>query len=117
MILAVVVHAGSVHDRDGAKGTLRRLMGRFSHLSLIWADGQLVVWAAWLANWTLKIGRRSDDAKGFKVLPKCWMVERTFGWLGRYRRLCKGYEEQTTGSETWIYPAMINLMPRRLAPG
>ena len=121
MILAVVVHAGNVQDRDGAKRTLRRLMGRFPRLSLIWADGgyagQLVVWAAWLANWTLKIGRRSDDAKGFKVLPKCWMVERTFGWLGRYRRLSKDYEAQTTSSETWIYLAMINLMIHRLVPG
>ncbi len=120
MILAVV-HAGNVQDRDGAKRTLRRLMGRFPRLSLIWADGgyagQLVVWAAWLAGWTLEIVRRSDDVKGFKVLPKRWIVERTFGWLGRYRRLSKDYEAQTTSSETWIYLAMINLMIHRLVPG
>lgn len=121
MILAVVVHAGNVQDRDGAKRTLRRLMGRFPRLSLIWADGgyagRLVVWAAWLAGWTLEIVRRSDDVKGFKVLPKRWIVERTFGWLGRYRRLSKDYEAQTTSSETWIYLAMINLMIHRLVPG
>ena len=120
MILAVV-HAGNVQDRDGAKRTLRRLMGRFPRLSLIWADGgyagQLVVWAAWLAGWTLEIVRRSDDVKGFKVLPKRWIVERTFGWLGRYRRLSKDYEAQTTSSETWIYLAMINLMIHRVVPG
>jgi putative transposase len=121
MILAVVVHAGSVQDRDGAKRVLRKLLGRFPRLALLWADGgyagQLLTWVAWIAAWTLEIVKRSDDIKGFRVLPKRWNVERTFGWLGRYRRLSKDYEDQTVSSETWIYLAMINLMLHRLSPG
>jgi len=121
MILAVVVHAGSVQDRDGAKRVLRKLLGRFGRLQLIWADGgyagQLLAWAKWMADWTVEIVKRSDDVKGFKVLPKRWIVERTFGWLGRYRRLSKDYEAQTKSSETWIYLSMINLMVHRLKPG
>ena len=121
MILAVVVHAGSVQDRDGAKRVLRKLLGRFPRLTLIWADGgyagQLIHWAKWMADWTLEIVKRTDDVKGFKVLPKRWLVERTFGGLGRYRRLSKDYEAQTQSSEAWIYLAMINLMVHRLKPG
>jgi putative transposase len=121
MILAVVVHAGNVQDRDGAKRVLRKLMGRFPRLTLIWADGgyagQLLAWAAWIAHWTLEIVKRSDDLTGFHVLPKRWIVERTFGWLGRYRRLSKDYEMQTASSENRIYLAMINLMIHRLQPG
>ena len=121
MILAVVVHAGNVQDRDGAKRVLRKLLGRFPRLELIWADGgyagQLVEWARWMAQWTLEIVKRTDDMWGFKVLPKRWIVERTFGWLGRYRRLSKDYETQTASSEAMIYLAMINLMLHRLCPG
>ena len=93
MILAVVVHAANVQDRDGAKRVLRKLMGRFPRLKLIWADGayggQLIDWAMWIAPWVLQIVKRSDDVRGFAVLPKRWIVERTLGWLGRYRRLSK----------------------------
>jgi len=64
----------------------------------------------------LEIVKRSDDQTGFVVLPKRWIVERTFGWLGRYRRLSKDYEELPASSETMIYIAMIHLMLRRLAP-
>lgn len=121
MILVVVVHAASVQDRDGAKRVLRRLMGRFPRLKLIWADGgyagQLVNWVKWIASWTLEIVKRSDDVAGFKVLPKRWIVERTFGWLGRCRRLSKDYEELTQSSEAMIHLAMINLMLHRLQPG
>ena len=113
--------SSSVQDRDGAKRVLRKLLGRFPRMTLIWADGgyagHLLEWAAWIAHWTLEIVKRSDDVKGFKLLPKRWMVERTFGWLGRYRRLSKDYEAQTASSETWIYLAMINLMVHRLKPG
>jgi len=64
----------------------------------------------------LEIVKRSDDQKGFVVLPKRWIVERTFGWFGRYRRLSKDYEELPASSETMIFIAMIHLMLRRLAP-
>jgi putative transposase len=65
----------------------------------------------------VEIVKRSDDVKGFKVLPRRWVVERTFGWLGRQRRLSKDYEYLTDTSETMIYVSMIGLMLRRLAKG
>jgi putative transposase len=121
MILAVVVHAASVQDRDGAVAVLTALLGRFPRLRTIFADGgyagMLVEWAAEVGRWTLRIVRRADKFPKFIVLPKRWIVERTFGWLGRYRRLSKDYEQDTQSSETMILIAMINLMLHRLAPG
>ena len=124
MILAVVVHSAAVQDRDGALGVLAKLLaGSFPRLTLIWADGgyagRLVRFLDRLKRslgWALQIVKRTDDMKGFVVLPKRWIVERTFGWLGRYRRLSKDYEEQTRNSETMIRLAMINLMLHRLEP-
>ena len=120
LILAVTVHVASLQDRDGAKLALAKLKGLFPRLTLIWADGgyagKLVAWAREFGNWTLEIVKRSDDMKGFVVLPRRWVVERTFGWLGRCRRLSKDYEWQTPSSETMIYIAKISLMLHRLAP-
>jgi putative transposase len=117
----VVVHAASVQDRDGARLVLEKLVGAFGRLKLIWADGgyagQLVQWAKTLGRWTIEIVKRSDDVEGFKVLPKRWIVERTFAWLGKYRRLSKDYEALTDSSESMIRIAMINLMIHRLQPG
>jgi len=114
------VHAANVPDRDGAKLVLQKLVGRFPRLTLIWADGgyagQLIDWTKRLANWTLEIVKRSDDVHTFQVLPKRWIVERTLGWLGRYRRLSKDYEELPASSEAMIRIAMIRLMVRRLQP-
>jgi putative transposase len=64
----------------------------------------------------LEIVKRSDDVQGFEVLPHRWIVERTFGWLSKYRRLARDYEETSASSEAWIRIAMIHLMARRLAP-
>jgi putative transposase len=118
LLLAVVVHAADIQDRDGAKLVLKRLRGRFSRLTLIWADGayagQLIEWTKEFASWTLEIVKRKDDLKGFHVLPRRWVVERTFGWLGRYRRLSKDYEQRPENSEAMILLAMINLMSQRL---
>jgi putative transposase len=120
MLLAVKVHEASTQDRDGAKLILQNLRKGFSRLKLIWADG---AYAGALVQWTrkqlkrkLEIVKRNGDAKGFAVIPKRWIVERTFGWLGRYRRLAKDYEQRTDNSEAMIYIAMINLMTKRLAP-
>jgi putative transposase len=117
----VVVHAASVQDRDGARLVLEKLVGAFGRLKLIWADGgyagQLVQWAKTLGRWTIEIVKRSDDIEGFAVLPKRWIVERTFAWLGKYRRLSKDYESLTDSSESMIRIAMINLMIHRLQPG
>jgi putative transposase len=121
-VLAVVVHAANIQDRDGAKLVLERLKHKFSRLRLIWADGayagQLIEWVKGLRLWRklhLEIVSRPAAAKGFVVLPRRWVVERTFGWLGRYRRLSKDYEYLTATSEALIHVAMINLMVRRLA--
>ena len=120
LLLAVAVHAASVQDRDGARLVLARLVGLFPRLELIWADGgyagQLVEWVAAMLGWTLAIVKRADDLRGFRVLPKRWIVERTFGWLGRYRRLSKDSEERTGSGEAMLYLAMTHLMIRRLRP-
>ena len=120
LILLVVVHAASVQDRDGAKLVFEQVRSSFSRLKLVWADGgyagKLVDWVESVCGWVLEIVKRSDDAKGFEVLPRRWVVERTFAWLGRYRRLSKEYEELTRSSEAMIYLAMIHLMVRRLEP-
>lgn len=116
----MVIHEASIQDRDGAKLVLEYLRKGFRRLTLIWADGgyagQLIEWTKKRLRCTLEIVKRSDDVKGFTVLPKRWIVERTFGWFGRYRRLAKDYEVITDNSEAMIRIAMINLMSRRLDP-
>ena len=97
-----------------------RIAGHFSRLKLIWADGgyagRLVVWAQAFGNWVLQIVKRPDSQKGFAVLPRRWVVERTFAWLGRSRRLSKDYEELEKTSEAMVHISMIQLMLRRLVP-
>ena len=121
LMLAVVVHAANIQDRDGAMLVLEKLRGLFPRLSLIWADGgyagKLIDWCALVGQWVLQIVKRCDDVVGFTVLPRRWVVERTFAWLGKYRRLSKDYESLTQSSETMIHLAMINLMLHRLKPG
>jgi putative transposase len=115
----VVVHGAGIQDRDGAKLVIEILRGVSPRLRLIWADGgyagQLVAWVAALTGWVLEIVKRSDDLQGFVVLPHRWIVERTFAWLTKYRRLTRDYEETTRSSEAWVRLAMIHLMSRRLA--
>jgi putative transposase len=117
--MGVVVHAANVQDRDGAKLVIAKLARLFPRLHLIWADGayagKLIDWVKEFGGWVVQIVRRRDDAEGFEVLPRRWVVERTFGWLGRCRRLSKDYEEKTESSEAMILVAMIGLMTRRLA--
>ena len=119
ILLIVVVHTANIQDRDGAKLVLEQIKGNFSRLELIWADsgysGQLVDWVNSVCGWILEIVKRSDNIKGFQVLPHRWIVGRTFGWLGRYRRLSKDYEGLTESSQALIYAAMIHLMVRRLS--
>lgn len=119
LLLAVIVHAGNIQDRDGAKLVLAKIAQGMPRLKLIWADGgyagQLIDWVKATCGWVLEIVKRSDDVKGFQVLPHRWVVERTFAWLGRYRRLSKDYEYLTETSEAMVYTAMIHLMLRRLA--
>jgi putative transposase len=122
LLLTVVVTAASVQDRDGAMQLLDVLRHTFSRLRLIWADqayaGDLIPWLWALRPWRkirLAIVKRPEGTKGFLLLPKRWIVERTFAWLGRYRRLSKDYEYLTQTSEAMLRVAMIHLMVRRLA--
>lgn len=122
LVLTVVVHPANIQDRDGAKPVLDIVRHTFSRLRLIWADGG---YAGRLIDWVrdlriqrkvrLEIVKRSDNVRGFVVLPRRWVVERTFGWLGRHRRLSKDCEQLVTSSETVIYIVMIGLMVKRLA--
>jgi putative transposase len=121
LILLVLVHTADVQDRDGARMLLGALAGRFSRLQLIWADGgyagQLVAWVmlTFGSRLRLEIVRRTEEHT-FSVVRHRWIVERTFGWLGRCRRLSKDYEALTGTSEDWIRLAMIGIMIRRLTP-
>ncbi len=118
----MVVTAANVQDRDGAKLLLEGLRHQFSRLRRIWADG---AYAGALLAWVwalrprrrvrLEIVKRPKGVKGFQRLPWRWIVERTFGWLGRWRRLSKDYEGRPETSECLIRIAMIALMTRRLA--
>jgi putative transposase len=118
LILMVVVHAASIQDRDGAKLVFSKIRDSFPKLFLIWADagyaGQLVHWVQHFIGCVLSIIKRSDDTKGFEILPRRWVVERTLAWLGRYRRLSKDYEYLTDTSEAMVYAAMTHLMLRRI---
>ena len=118
LLLAVVVHAANIQDRDGAKLLLAKIHNLFPRLQLIWADsgyaGQLVEWVLDFGGWILDIVKKDPQTKGFHVLPKRWIVERTLAWLGRYRRLSKDYEYLCQTSEAMIQAAMIHLMLRRL---
>jgi len=119
LVLLVVVHTANIQDRDGARLLLAKAKGLFPKLQRIWADGgyagKLIGWLQETCGWVLEIIKRSDAVKGFKLLPRRWVVERTFGWLGRYRRLSKDYERLPGSSEAMVYWAMTRLMVRRLA--
>jgi len=120
LVLRLKVLAASVQDRDGAKVLLDEIKDQMPRLQLIWADGgyrgKLIAWVAETCAWLLHIVLRKDDVKGFQVLPRRWVVERTFAWMGRHRRLSKDYERQAESAEAFCYYSMIHLMLRRLRP-
>ena len=122
LILAIMITPAAVQDRDAAKGLIHLLLAMYSRVQVIWADGgylgSLVQWVKQLRPFGklhLEIVRRSDRVKGFKVLPKRWIVERTFGWLSKSRRLCRDYEVRLDHSESMVRICMIRIMLRRLA--
>jgi putative transposase len=116
--LVVKVHAANIQDRDGAVEVLAKAQNKYKELSLVWADGgysgKLVEWVKEYLGLNLEIVKRSDDVKGFEVLPRRWVVERTHGWVGRNRRMSKEYERLPENSEANIYLAMIRLLLKRL---
>ena len=119
LVLTVMVTAASVQDRDGAHRLLALLRERFSTISLVWADGgyagRLLSWAHTVLALTVTIVKRSDDTTGFVVLPRRWVVERTFGWLLRYRRLVRDYERRPEHHEAMVLWATVAIMTRQLA--
>jgi putative transposase len=119
-LLDVVVHAAGIQDYHGAKLLLLKLMETVITLKMLWADGiynkaGLVDWVRETFGIVLEIVKRPPDQVGFQVLPRRWVVERTFAWLGRYRRLSKDYEKCTKSSEGVVYIASIHTMMRRIA--
>ena len=120
LLLHVIVHPADIQDRDGGVLLLSTLFGLFPFLKKLFADGgyqgprfeQAV--AKILPELQVEIVKRSDQAKGFKSLPKRWVVERTFAWLGRCRRLAKDFENLTRIALTFVKLASIRLMMRRL---
>jgi transposase len=121
LVLGVVVTPANVTERDGAKAVLRRVLAWFTWLRLLWVDGGYTGTA--FANWVkarrskldVQVVKRSDDMRGFIVLPRRWVVERTFAWLFHHRRLVRDYETTITSAEALVYIAMIRIQLRRLA--
>jgi transposase len=118
--MRVVVHSAAIQDRDRAGLVLDKTRRRFPWLDLIWADGGYNAWQVDAAvgkvpPLRLEIVKRRDDRKGFVVLPRRWVVERTFSWFGRNRRLAKDFESLAETLVTFVILASIQLALRRLA--
>ena len=120
LLVGLVVHAADIQDRDGAPEVLKSIRQRFPRLRHVFADAayagpKLEAALEDIGKWTLEIIRRSDTAQGFEILPRRWVVERTFAWLNRCRRLAKDWEKTITSAQAWILIANIRLLTRRLA--
>lgn len=119
LLLAVVVTAANMQDRDGAHPLLSLLRERFSTITLVWADGgyagRLITWASKVLSLTVQVIKRTEAMTGFVVLPRRWVVERTFAWISKYRRCVRDYETLPAHHEAMVYLAMIIIMSRRLA--
>ncbi len=118
--MKVLVTEANVTEREGAEWLLTSLGEDFPRLKLVWVDGgfsgqEFIERIKEKCQLTLAVVKRSDTRKGFVVLPRRWVVERTFGWLNTYRRLSKDYEYWVYSADATIYAAMTHLMVRRLA--
>jgi putative transposase len=118
LLIIVLVTSAGVADRDGATAIFDAIAGTLPRLKRVWADqsyaGMLVEWVHRFFAFVLDIVRRPEQQQGFEVLPKRWIVERTFGWFNRYRRLSKDYERRMDVSEGMVYLASIRRMLRWL---
>jgi transposase len=120
LLIGLIVHSADIQDRDGAPGLLASIRKAFPWLRHLFADGayagpKLERALAKHGHWTIEIVKRSDSAKGFEVLPRRWVVERTLAWLGRCRRLSKDFEKTIASAQAWVTIAHIRLVTRRLA--
>ena len=124
LVMRVLVTAASLPEREGAKKVLKQVKAmspeRTNRLFLVWADGgysgkPLLMWVMDVLHWVLQVVLRPEEQKKFVLLPKRWVVERTFGWLMNHRRLVRDYEWLPESAESMIYIAMIRNMLRRLA--
>ena len=120
LMVGLVVHSAGMQDRDGAPDVLKTILKRWPWLRHIFADGgyagpKLKDRLKKVGKFTLEIVKRTDHAEGFKLLPRRWVVERTFAWLGRCRRLAKDFEKTIASAEAWVYIANIRLLTRRIA--
>jgi putative transposase len=120
LLLVVLVHRAACSDSAGAEAVFRTAKRRFPTLRKVWADGtyrgQLVDWVKAHCPWELEIRLRTDERPGFVPIPQRWKIERTFGWLNRFRALSKDYEYAPESSAAWVLIASIRLMLRRLRP-
>ena len=119
-LVGLVVHEASIQDRDGAPYVLASIRSLYPWLRHIFADGgyageKLRKALRRIGAWTIEIIKRSDTAHGFEVLPRRWVVERTFAWLGRCRRLAKDFEATIASAVAWLFVAHIRTITRRLA--
>jgi transposase len=120
ILIAGIVHEASIQDRDGAPALLGLIRSAFPWLRHVFADGgyagnKLRNALGAIGRWTIEIVKRSDATKGFKLLPRRWVVERTIAWLNRNRRLAKDFEATIESAETWLMIASVKLLSRRLA--
>jgi putative transposase len=120
LMVGLVIHAADIQDRDGAPAVLKAILKRWPWLRHVFADGgyagpKLRGALQKIGSFTLEIVKRTDKAKGFEVLPRRWVVERTFAWLGRCRRLAKDFERSIESAEAWVFIANIRMLTRRLA--
>jgi transposase len=119
LLLDVLVTPASTQDRDGGRRLLWRLRRHYPTIRLVWADagyaGKLVTWAQQVLARTVQIVRKRQGVHRFEVLPRRWVVERTFSWLGKCRRLAVDYERKPEHHQAWVQWAMVRVMVKRLA--
>jgi putative transposase len=118
-LLSAVVHEACIQDRDGAVLLFSQLLGLFPFISRIFADGghageKLKQALRSFGNWCIEVVKRSDEAKGFVLLPRRWVVERTFAWFGRNRRLSRQFEASPETAVAYLYAASVMLLARVL---
>ena len=119
-LVGAVVHTADIQDRDGAPDVLASIRHSFPWLRHVFADGgyagdKLRAALTKIGTWVIEIIKRSDRAKGFQVLPRRWVVERTFAWLNRNRRLAKDFEQTIASATAWLFIASVQFFIRRIA--